>query len=171
MKRLLAVTLPIALAACGVIPLPAQSIGDFEVDLPPARPDASVVVYTKENRFEDISIPSVLSRVQISGTAVYSGLGSVRRADVYLRTSLPGASDACQDLGAYFVCAATAEAPNLVGTLSFATGRTGPFSLGGPTLDAAAKNRRGYFGVRLLEGETRALDKLRLQNVTASARL
>ncbi|PYE54935.1 hypothetical protein [Deinococcus yavapaiensis] len=171
MKRLIAATLPLALAACGVIPLPSQRIGDFEVTLPPSRPDASIVVYTKENRFADTTIPTVFSRVQLSGNAVYSGLGTVSRADVYVRPSLPSATEACQDLGAYFVCDATAETANRIGSLTLGANRSGLFSLGGPSLDVAAKNRQGYFGVRLLEGESWLFDKLLLRNVTASARL
>ncbi|TSA83000.1 hypothetical protein FNU79_12835 [Deinococcus detaillensis] len=158
-----------ALCACGIVPLPAASIPDQTLTLPPSAGFESYVAYDGSDAFSGTSIPGILSNVSVSGQVLYAGAGDLQRVAVYLRSSLPSCNAVPGSKAQ--VCDASGEINQKVGTLTVQNGVVTGFSLSGSALDRAAKAGHGYFGVQAMQGQSMAGDSLKLTAMKASAKL
>ena len=172
MKRFLWCLVPLALTACGTLPVGSAAIPDVQLTIPASLslPVAltTPVVYLREDRFGGRGIPPLVNSVGVQGSAHYSGSGQVQQLRVYVRPSLD-ALPGCFAFTDYVVCFGD-ESAQAVGTIDFSRDNPTAVSLGGPALLNAARAGTGYFGLQATGRSVTAGDVLTFTNLRAVAK-
>lgn len=172
-KLALLACLPLALAACGTIPVGSAPLPDVILNLPstgvlPITATSPVVYYNEDQFKQSGGIPGLVNNLSIVGTAEYVGTGNVDTVDVYVRQNLNNLSN-CTTYGQYVVCGGD-ESGQLVGQLDFRQSKRQDFSFGNGVLLNAARAGHAYFGVKVASSGFGPADQLKFTNMRAVAK-
>lgn len=172
MKTLLPLAaLSAVLSACGtgILPPVTKALPDINVTLPPATSTAPVVVYLSQNQFADLpAVSGVVNSVSITGDLVYTVVNpasNLSNVGIYIRQNLDGQN--CYNQSGYLICGGDESAYKLQ-DLEISKGLTVKTVISGKLLNAAVKNKSGYIGFRINQGNTTQGDKLSITGVVAT---
>lgn len=169
-RALLLVPLLAVLTACN-LPVATVALPDLSVNLPvtlslPLTVTTPVIYSAKNLLAGQGGIPGLVNSVGVQGTAEYVGARPIQTLDIYVRQNLTG----CFIVSAFAYCGLN-EAPEFLGSIHFASGKSTTFTFGNTALLKAAQAGQLYLGVRVTGSGFNAGDQLKFTNLTAVARL
>ncbi|MFC4452817.1 hypothetical protein [Deinococcus sonorensis] len=174
MKKLLSLPLlgVLALTACGtgILPPVTRTLDPITLTMPTAFSLASGVLYLNENQFAKVAdVLKNASSLTIDGQALFVGVGDLQTLTIYVRTASGSANalDGCTINSNYAVCSGD-ESAHKVQDLQIIKGQKMALHLAGAALNAAAKNKSAYFGIKVTSGNTFQGDTVTISDAKAT---
>lgn len=171
--RLLPLLAASALAGCGGIPLPEQSLPDASLTIP-AVPDAAFALLPSANIFKeapliDSPLDSRVKDIRVDGVATLSAPATQALSlDVLMTNDLDTLTRPCLSVDGYRACVGGGTK---VGSINVAAGQTvGTVNMSGDYLTQLVHAGKGYIGLRLAKGSLAAGTTLSLTNMKVNAK-
>jgi hypothetical protein len=180
MSRKLIWLAPLLLAACGVVPLPEQTQPDFyfRTDADPQQFSPGTVAYLPDNQVQSLNVPNLpYQRISMNAELTAMGyapaLSERYRLEIFVidhRPDCPVVSSDIDPAESSLVCDGPAGGQAL-SEVVLKRDVAVPIRLEGAILDRAVKQRQLYLGVRLLEGQLRLGDYVKVSQIRINGRL
>ena len=173
--RLLPLLAAPALAGCGGISIPEQSLPDVVMTTPVTLDSGNLlvnnVVLFREAPLFTAPVDSRIKDVRVSGTATLNTPASSKLVlDVLLVSDLSGLGSTCASYEGYRACIGAGTAQN-IGTVTVDAGQTvGTVTLGGSLLTTLAHQGKGHLGLHIQQGVLPKDSTLSLTNMKVGAK-